>query len=43
MDLEIDEFGDIKNYPDNFFGDEMAEMAATHKAALKRKIKAQTK
>jgi predicted ATPase len=43
MDLEIDEFGDIKNYPDNFFGDEMAEMAATHKAALKRKIQAQTK
>ena len=43
MDLEIDEFGDIKNYPDNFFGDEMAEMAATHKAALKRKIQAQIK
>ena len=43
IDLEIDEFGDIKNYPDNFFGDEMAEMAATHKAALKRKIQAQTK
>ncbi|MDP3008732.1 MAG: DUF3696 domain-containing protein [Methylococcales bacterium] len=43
MDLEMDEFGDIKNYPDNFFGDEMAEMAATHKAALKRKMQAQTK
>jgi len=43
VDLEMDEFGDIKNYPDNFFGDEMAEMAATHKAALKRKMQAQVK
>ena len=40
IDLEIDEYGDIRNYPDNFFGDEMAEMAATHKAALKRKMQA---
>jgi predicted ATPase len=43
IDLEMDEFGDIRNYPDNFFGDEMAEIAATHKAALKRKIQAQAK
>jgi predicted ATPase len=42
IDLEMDEFGDIRNYPANFFGDEMAEIAATHKAALKRKLQAQT-
>jgi predicted ATPase len=40
IDLDIDEYGDIRNYPDNFFGDEMAEIAATRKAALKRKIRA---
>jgi predicted ATPase len=43
IDLEMDEFGDIRNYPNNFFGDEMAEIAATHKAALKRKMQAQAK
>ncbi|ASF45401.1 DUF3696 domain-containing protein [Methylovulum psychrotolerans] len=39
-DLDIDEFGDIRNWPDNFFGDEMAEIAATRTAALKRKMQA---
>jgi predicted ATPase len=39
IDLEIDEFGDIKNYPDNFFGDEMAEIAATRIAGLKHKMR----
>jgi predicted ATPase len=43
VDLEIDEFGDIRNWPNNFFGDEMAEIAATHKAALKRKMQTQAK
>jgi predicted ATPase len=43
MDLEIDEYGDIKNYPDNFFGDEMAEIAATRIAGLQRKMKAAEK
>ncbi len=38
-DLQINEFGDIENYPENFFGDEMAEIAATRKAVLKRKMK----
>jgi hypothetical protein len=37
--LEINEFGEIKNWPENFFGDEMAEIAATRTAGLKRKIK----
>lgn len=40
IDLEIDMFGDIKNWPENFFGDEMGEIAATRKASLKRKLKA---
>ncbi|AKA23601.1 AAA family ATPase [Pseudomonas chlororaphis] len=37
-ELELTEFGDIKNWPDNFFGDEMGEISATRTAALKRKI-----
>lgn len=36
--LQLDEFGSIHNWPENFFGDEMAEIAATRRAALlKRK------
>jgi predicted ATPase len=38
LDLDIDEFGEIRNWPENFFGDEMAEIAATRKAVLKRKM-----
>ncbi|WP_440060516.1 DUF3696 domain-containing protein [Pseudomonas syringae] len=37
-ELELTEFGDIKNWPENFFGDDMGEIAATRTAALKRKI-----
>lgn len=37
-DLDIDLFGEIRNWPENFFGDEMAEIAATRIAALKRKM-----
>ncbi|MFZ2727015.1 MAG: DUF3696 domain-containing protein [Methylococcaceae bacterium] len=37
-DLKINHYGEIENWPANFFGDEMAEIAATRKAALKRKI-----
>lgn len=38
--LQLDEFGSIHNWPEHFFGDEMAEIAATRKAALaKRKAK----
>lgn len=36
--LEIDLFGDIRNWPENFFGDEMIEIAATRTAVLKRKM-----
>lgn len=37
-DLELDVFGEIRNWPDNFFGDEMTEIAETRKAVLRRKI-----
>lgn len=37
-ELELTEFGDIKNWPENFFGDEMGEISATRTAALRRKI-----
>jgi predicted ATPase len=35
--LELDLFGTIKNWPEGFFGDEFDEIAATSKAALKRR------
>lgn len=35
--LELDEFGSIRNWPRDFFGDELGEMAATQQAILKRK------
>ena len=37
--LELDEFGNIKNWPKGFFGDEFGEMAALAKAALHKKSK----
>ena len=37
-DLLLNEWGDIENWPDKFFGDEMGEIAAITKASLKRKI-----
>lgn len=37
--LRLDRYGDIENWPDNFFGDEMAEIAARTQAAMKRRIK----
>jgi hypothetical protein len=36
--LEIDEYGTIKNWPQNFFGDEMGDIAEQSKAALKKRI-----
>jgi hypothetical protein len=30
-------FGDIENWPENFFGDEMADIAARTLAAIARK------
>jgi predicted ATPase len=41
--LQIDPFGDILNWPENFFGDEMADIAGQAEAALKRKIKSAQK
>jgi hypothetical protein len=34
--LELDTYGNIKNWPDNFFGDEMGELAARMDAAARR-------
>lgn len=38
--LELDLFGTIKNWPDGFFGDELGEIAATTKAAIRRRSQA---
>jgi predicted ATPase len=43
LDLDLDIFGEIKNWPTNFFGDELGEIAAMRKAILKRKISAETR
>lgn len=36
--LQIDLFGNIQNWPDNFFGDEMEDITEQSKAALKKRI-----
>jgi predicted ATPase len=38
-ELEIDEYGHIRNWPENFFGDEMSDMLAQAESALTRKRK----
>ncbi len=38
--LIVDMFGNIENWPKNFFGDEFGEIANIQKAGLKRKIEA---
>lgn len=38
-ELELDIFGNIQNWPDDFFGDEMGEIAAMQKAIIARKKK----
>ena len=35
--LELDEYGNIVNWPENFFGDEFAEIAAMSNAVFRRK------
>ncbi len=40
VDLNLDLFGDILNWPPEFFGDEMTEIAETRKAILRRKMEA---
>lgn len=37
--LEIDLFGNIRNWPKNFFGDEMGDVTAHAKAAMDKKIR----
>lgn len=36
--LQIDIFGNIQNWPDNFFGDEMGDITEQSKAAMKKRI-----
>jgi predicted ATPase len=38
--LRLDLYGNIENWPEDFFGDEFGEIAATHKAMLRRKAQA---
>ncbi len=38
-DVCLNSFGEIENWPKNFFGDEMGEIAAIAKASLKRRMK----
>jgi predicted ATPase len=36
--LDVDEFGNIRNWPPNFFGDEMGDLAAMAEAAMRRQM-----
>jgi len=36
--LDVDMFGDIRNWPRDFFGDEMGELAAKTEAAMQRQV-----
>lgn len=38
LDLELNHWGEIKNWPDGFFGDEMEEISAISSATLQRKL-----
>lgn len=40
VELVVDEYGNISNWPRDFFGDEMGEIAAMTEAGLKRQIAA---
>ena len=35
--LNLDDFGNITNWPDNFFGDSMGDLIAMTEAAMLRK------
>jgi predicted ATPase len=37
--LQIDLFGNIQNWPDNFFGDEMGDIAEQAKAVMKKRMR----
>jgi AAA ATPase domain/Protein of unknown function (DUF3696) len=36
--LKLDEYGNISNWPENFFGDEVGDLAAMTKAAMQRRL-----
>jgi predicted ATPase len=36
QELEVDEYGNISNWPENFFGDEMGDLVAMTEAAMQR-------
>ncbi|MDE0262959.1 MAG: DUF3696 domain-containing protein [Bryobacterales bacterium] len=38
-DLRINQYGEIMNWPENFFGNELADISATRVAGLKRKAR----
>lgn len=38
ISLELDPFGNISNWPDGFFGDEMGELVAMTEAAMQRQL-----
>ena len=40
--LEIDEFGNIQNWPENFFGDEMGDILAQAKAGMQNRMQQNT-
>ena len=37
-DLALNEWGEIENWPDNFFGDELGEIAAIAEASFRRRV-----
>jgi predicted ATPase len=39
--LRLDHFGNIQNWPANFFGDEIGDLAAMGEAMLKRRVNGQ--
>ena len=39
--LEIDEYGNIQNWPEHFFGDEMGDILAQTEAGIKRRMQSQ--
>lgn len=41
-DLQLNLWGDIEDWPENFFGDELGEIAAIKSAALKNKLRAKS-
>jgi len=40
--LKIDIFGNILNWPENFFGDDMGDITAQAKAAMKKRMQKST-